>query len=117
MSKAADVPCAVQSSNDASATCKVQHAIGAQREMVPYKVDADVLTLRSACDLHGLTNCILTADNEIYAGEELKVVDSDQYDADDLGSLFGSPSSSSRHETGFLGTALMGAQLVQMNAQ
>ncbi|KAK9867553.1 hypothetical protein WJX84_008021 [Apatococcus fuscideae] len=50
------------------------------------------------------------AEYEVYAGEELKVVDTEQFDADDLGSLFGSPGSSSRHETGFMGTALMGIQ-------
>ena len=50
------------------------------------------------------------ADYEIYAGEELKVVDTEEYDAEDFGTVFGSPGSSSRYETGFLGTALMGAQ-------
>ena len=53
---------------------------------------------------------VMFADYEIYAGEELKVVDTEQYDADDIGSLFGSPGSTSRLETGFLGTALMGTQ-------
>lgn len=50
------------------------------------------------------------AEYEVYAGEELKVVDTDEHDADDIGSLFGSPASSSRQETGFMGTALMGIQ-------
>ena len=53
---------------------------------------------------------LASAEYEVYAGEELKVVDTDQYDADDISSLFGSPGSSSRQETGFMGTALMGLQ-------
>ena len=53
---------------------------------------------------------MVTAEYEVYAGEELKVVDTEQFDADDIGGLFGSPGTSSRHETGFVGTALLGLQ-------
>lgn len=66
--------------------------------------------MQLSCRLAQVALHVPAADYEVYAGEELKVVDSEQYDADDVGSLFGSPGSSSRHETGFLGTALMGAQ-------
>ncbi len=52
----------------------------------------------------------MSAECEIYAGEELKVVDTEQYDAEDIGSLFGSPGNKSRLETGFSGRALMGIQ-------